>query len=131
MSDGETKQRFSARVKTETLEKIETYQEENNLDNRSNAIEVLVDEHHQSQQSGGAWETVAQQSLYAVTFSLIVAVISTASFAAAVVVASFPSPETVVTFALLMGSTLAAMGSGGVWKYSTARARRVSTEAEA
>jgi uncharacterized integral membrane protein len=131
MTDGESKQRFSARVKTETLDKIESYQDENNLDNRSNAIEVLVDEHHQSQQSGGVWETVSQQALYAVTFSLLVAVISTASFVTAYVVASFPSPETVVTFAFLIGSVLAAMGSGGVWKYSTARARRVSTEAEA
>ena len=44
MATEENKQRFSARVKTDTLDKIEEYQEDNNLDNRSNAIDVLVAE---------------------------------------------------------------------------------------
>ena len=44
MATEENKQRFSARVKTDTLDKIEEYQEDNNLDNRSNAIDVLVGE---------------------------------------------------------------------------------------
>jgi Flp pilus assembly protein TadB len=130
MSDGQTKQRFSARVKTETLEKIETYQEENNLDNRSNAIEVLVDEHHKSQQPGGVWETIAQQALYAVTFSLLVAVISGIGFAVGVVLASFPTPVTVIIFSLLVASALTATGSGLLRKYSTARARRIASEVE-
>ena len=44
MATEENKQRFSARVKTDTLDKIEEYQQDNNLDNRSNAIDVLVAE---------------------------------------------------------------------------------------
>ena len=44
MSTSDEKKRFSARVKTDTLDKIEEYQQDNNLDNRSNAIDVLVDE---------------------------------------------------------------------------------------
>ena len=44
MSTSDEKKRFSARVKTDTLDKIEEYQDDNNLDNRSNAIEVLVAE---------------------------------------------------------------------------------------
>ena len=44
MATEENKQRFSARVKTDTLDKIEEYQDSNNLDNRSNAIDVLVEE---------------------------------------------------------------------------------------
>lgn len=44
MSNGQEKKRFSARVTTDTLAQIEGYQEENNLETRSNAIEVLVEE---------------------------------------------------------------------------------------
>lgn len=114
---------------SELLEDFEEYKESNGFTSRAETMRHLMRE--QLHDDSGVWETVSQQALYAVTFSLLVAVISTASFVTAYVVASFPSPETVVTFAFLIGSVLAAMGSGGVWKYSTARARRVSTEAEA
>ena len=74
MSNGQEKQRFSARVKTETLDKIETYQEANNLETRSNAIEVLVDEHHAAQNSSEKWERYAERaetaSVFAITLSL-------------------------------------------------------------
>jgi len=75
MSDGETKQRFSARVKTETLDQIEEYQEENNLETRSNAIDVLVEE-NLGEQAPDAPESDSEQAtrstLYAVALTAAV-----------------------------------------------------------
>lgn len=113
----------------ELLEQFEEYKEEHGFTSRAETMRHLM--RRELQGSDGRWDTVAQQSLYAVTFSLLVAVISLISFATAVVVASFPSPETVVTFALLIGSLLAATGSGATYKYSVARSQRVATEVEA
>jgi len=114
---------------SELLEDFEEYKESNGFTSRAETMRHLMRE--QLHDDSGVWETVSQQALYAVTFSLIVAAISTASFVTAFVVASFPSPETVVTFAFLIGSLFTAVGSGLTHRYSTARARRVSTEAEA
>lgn len=75
MPDGETKQRFSARVKTDTLDRIETYQDENNLDNRSNAIDVLVEE-ELGEQAPDASESDSEQAtrstVYAVALTAVV-----------------------------------------------------------
>jgi hypothetical protein len=131
MSNDETKKRTSARLSVDTLDKIESYQHENNLDNRSAAIEHIVDHHEDVKRSVRWWETVTQQALYAVSFSLLVSVISLVSFAVAIVQAGYPSPWTIISFSFLMGGLLAAGGSGIVHKYSRSRLQRESVGVEA
>jgi hypothetical protein len=131
MSNGENKKRFSARVKTETLDEIEKYQHENGLDNRSAAIEHLVEYREQVERDSERWGEVAQTALFGVTFSLLVSLISTAAFAVLYVTASFPSPVTLIAFSVLMGGLFGAVTSGLGYAYSTSRANRHAAEVEA
>ena len=131
MSNGENKKRFSARVTTDTLDEIEEYQHEHGLDNRSAAIEHLVEYREEVEQTTDFWELVKQQAMYAVTFSLMVAVISLVSLVAAVVLAGYPSPWSVISMSLLVGAILAATGAATGYKYSESKIRRQSVEVEA
>lgn len=131
MSNGENKKRFSARVKTDTLDEIEEYQHKNGLDNRSEAIEHLVEYREEVERNSDLWGEVAQTALFGVTFSLLVSLISTAAFVALYVTASFPSPMTLIAFSVLMGGLLGAATSVVGYKYSTARATRHATEVDA
>ena len=121
MSEDENKTRFGARVKTETLEQLEEYQHENNLDNRSAAIEHLV-EHRDEIGKAKLWETVQEQTMYAVTFAMMLSFISLIGFAVAFVQAGYPSPWTVITFAGLVGGILAASGAGIGYEISKRKA---------
>jgi hypothetical protein len=88
-------------------DKFETYRDENNLSN-SEALRQLVQTGIEAERES-VWETVQQQALYAVTFALTLASVS---FFAAVVLAGYPSPWTVVSFAFLVGGILVAAGGG-------------------
>jgi hypothetical protein len=88
MSNGQEKQRFSARVKTET------YQEANNLETRSNAIEVLVDE------KLGEQKTPLQKALSAAA----VVFVGFAGFMQVLAIASVVAPLLALNGALLFGS---------------------------
>jgi hypothetical protein len=131
MTKAEEKERFSARVTVQTLDDIETYQHDHDLDNRSAAIEHLVEQHAERQRRVKWWDRVAEQALYAVTFSLAVAVISTIAFVAVVIQAGYPSPVTVVAFAFVVGSILTATGSSLGYRYATSRADRAVVEVDA
>jgi hypothetical protein len=131
MSNNENKKRFSARVKTETLDEIEEYQHANGLDNRSEAIEHLVEYREKVERSSDLWGEIAQTALFGVTFSLLVSLISTAAFVVLYTTASFPSPMTLIAFSVLMGGLLGAVTSGLGYAYSTSRANRHAAEVEA
>src|SRR6056297_1931500 len=122
MSDDKTKQRFSARVKTETLDDIEAYQEANGLSNRSVAIEHMVEDFEQRQQRASWWDTLAEQAMFAATISLLAVVLSAVSFVVSMVLVGYPSPWTVVTFALLVGGVLTAVGGAAGHKYARSKA---------
>jgi hypothetical protein len=124
MSDDE-KQRFSARVKTETLDKIEEYRAENGIDNRSAAIEHMVDHYDEKQQTATWWDTVAEQALFAATLSLIAVVLSGISVPLAILFAGFPSPLSIVTVALLFAAVATASAAGLGHKYARDRAAQV------
>lgn len=53
MSNDDPKQRTSASLHESTLAKMETYQEENGLDNRSEAFEHIVETHPDTKSYGG------------------------------------------------------------------------------
>jgi hypothetical protein len=129
MSNDQDKKRTSIRVSTDTLDDLESYRLENELDNRSEAFEHIVEHHDRVKRSVRWWETVTQQALYAVTFSLLVAVISTVSFAVAVVLAGYPSPWTVISVSLVVAGILAAVGSGGVHQYARSKVNTEAVEA--
>jgi len=131
MPETENKQRFSARVSTDTLDEIEEYQHTHGLDNRSAAIEHLIEHRQEVERSAAWWDEVAQSALFGVTFSLLISVISTAAFAVLYVTASFPSPMTLIAFSVLMGGLLGAVTSGLGYAYSTSRANRHAAEVEA
>jgi hypothetical protein len=118
---------------SELYQRFEDFVEEKGHSNQSAAVRDLVrtglDVHEG--EHGSVWETVAQQALYAVTFSLLVAAISAVSFVAAVVQAGYPSPWTVVTFSLLIGGVIAALGSGAVHGYGRAKLEKQAAEVEA
>lgn len=131
MSNDQNKKRFGARVSTETLDKIEEYQHAHGLDNRSAAIEHMVEHRQEVERTAAWWDEVAQSALFGVTFSLLISVISTAAFTVLYVTASFPSPMTLIAFAVLMGGLLGAGTSALGYKYSAARADRHAAEVEA
>ena len=54
MSNTESKKRTSASLRLSTIEKIEQYQEVNDLDNRSEAIESIINTHEAFETHGGA-----------------------------------------------------------------------------
>lgn len=122
MPEDEEKQRFSARVKVQTLDDIESYQESQELETRSAAIEHLVDHYAERQRAASRWDRFAEQALFAVTFSLVVAVISTVAFVAMVIQSGYPSPLTAVALSLVVGSILTATASVGGYHYATDRA---------
>jgi hypothetical protein len=127
MSEDENKTRFGARVKNETLEQLEEYQHENGLDNRSAAIEHLV-EHRDEIGKAKIWETIQQQTFYAVTFALTLSLISLISFVVAFVQSGYPSPWTVASFAFLVGGILAATGAAAGHELSKRRATLAEVE---
>jgi hypothetical protein len=128
MSNGETKQRTSVRVSQQTLDDLESYRVENDIDNRSAAFEHMVEHHNSVKQSVRRWETVAEHSLFAVTFSLLVAAISTVSFVVAYVQAGYPSPWTLVSFSVLVGAILAALGGGVVNSYTQSKVNTAAAD---
>jgi hypothetical protein len=122
MPEGEEKQRFSARVTVQTLDDIESYQHSQGLETRSAAIEHLVEHYEERQRTASRWDRVAEQALYAVTFSLVVAVISTVALVAMVIQAGYPSPWTAVALSLVVGSVLTATGSTFGYRYASEQA---------
>lgn len=122
MPDSEEKQRFSARVTVQTLDDIETYQHNQGLETRSAAIEHLVEHYDERQRTASRWDRIAEQALYAVTFSLVVAVISTFAVVAMVIQAGYPSPWTAVALSLVVGSILTATGSTFGYRYASEQA---------
>ena len=122
MPESEEKQRFSARVTVQTLDDIETYQHNQGLETRSAAIEHLVEHYDERQRTASRWDRIAEQALYAVTFSLVVAVISTVALVAMVIQAGYPSPWTAVALSLVVGSILTATGSTVGYRYASEQA---------
>jgi hypothetical protein len=117
---------------SELYQRFEDFVEDKGHSNQSAAVRDLVrtalDVHEGNR--GSRWETVAQQSLYAVTFSLLAAVISLVSSLAAVVLASYPSPWTVVSLSFLFGSLLAATGSGLLHEYGKSKLDKQAADSE-
>jgi hypothetical protein len=131
MSNDENKKRFSARVTNDTLDEIEEYQHEHGLDNRSAAIEHLVEYREEVEQTTDFWELVKQQAMYAVTLSLTVATISVVSFVFALVLVGYPSPWTFVSAAVFLGSLIAALGGGYGYRSSAAKTAQKNAEVDA
>jgi len=122
MPKDEEKQRFSARVKVQTLDDIESYQNSQELETRSAAIEHLVEHYDERQRAATRWDRIAEQALFAVTFSLVVTVISAVAFVAMVIQAGYPSPWTAVALSLVVGSILTATGSTAGYRYASEQA---------
>ena len=76
MSTSDEKKRFSARVKTDTLDKIEEYQQDNNLDNRSNAIDVLVEEKLDTDRGQSRLELIRAGLPAGIVLSFVLAVLT-------------------------------------------------------
>lgn len=131
MSDDETKQRFSARVTTDTLAEIEAYQDENNLDNRSNAIEVMVAEHRRREDAASKWDTIAQQLLTVATVSLTFALLSCAMFVATVIQVGYPSLPAAISLSAILGGVLVAVGGAGGYQLSRSKINRMTAEEKA
>lgn len=129
MSNGQEKKRTSIRVSTDTLDDLESYRTENELDNRSEAFEHMV-AHHNEVKESLRWETVAQQALYAVTFSLLVAAISLVAFIVALVQAGYPSPWTIVSFGFLFGGIIAGLGGGIATGYSRSKIQTTMSDTD-
>jgi Flp pilus assembly protein TadB len=124
MSNDE-KQRFSARVKTDTLEKIEAYQDDNALDNRSAAIDHMVEHYEEKQQAASRWDTIAEQALFAATLSVLAGVLSLISLVVAVFFTAYPSPLSVVLLALVFGATATAFGGAVGHRYARSKSEQV------
>lgn len=131
MSDGETKKRTSVRVSTDTLERLEQYQEENGLDNRSEAFESIVANWAQTADSKTFWGAVAQQSLYAVTFAFIIALMTASVALYALFVAAYPSPWAVVGLGAFFGSLVVISGGSLSYRYSVSKMKRLQSEVKA
>jgi pantothenate kinase len=111
MTDAEEKKRTSARLSIETLDKIESYQERHNLNNRSEAIEHIVDDVHELERTSGKWEQVADQLLHLATVSTTIAVVAIVMSVLTAVITVAPLPSALVSASAALAASLVAGGS--------------------
>ena len=114
-------------------QQFEDYENSEGFESRSEAVRSLLRQGLDGGESGpsiGKWEMVAEQALYAVTFALMVAIISTVSFVVAVVLAGYPSPWSLISASVLVGSLLAATTGGLGYHYSESKINRRSMEVD-
>jgi len=125
MSDGETKKRTSVRVSTTTLDRLEEYQTDNGLDNRSEAFEDIVANWAEVAESRGFWQRIAQQSMYAMTFALIIAVLAGGVAVTAIWLTAFPSPWAAVGLGGFFAALLVISGGTVSYRFSQAKIKKL------
>jgi uncharacterized integral membrane protein len=126
---------LSSRVdeESELYQRFEDFVEEKGHSNDSAAVRDLVRtglDVHEGKHST-KWDLIAEQSLYAVTFGLVLATVSLVVFVVLLAFSAFPSPLTLIAIGAVFGGVLVAVGGGLGHDLAASRAERVRNEVEA